>query len=426
MVSGPDFFRVEADAFKCQEYSTSCGDFHMCPPTSLRTSLIGVPEPRAVASSLLWKRALRKATRPCLHAVFTSGSLLLCMVPASAIAQQRTAGHGIISRSLPDTPLPHSDPQNSAQQTPVAEGSASVAGTVLDVSGAAVSGADVSLMHGDGTQLLTMLSEANGEFDFTKIPAGSYLVTVNAKGFAPFTSAEFAVGVQQAYEVPQVSLSIATANMEVTVRPTELIAAEEIKAEEQQRLVGVIPNFFTSYIHDAAPLNWKQKFSLTARNSFDPIAFIGVGLSAGIEQATNTYPGYGQGAAGYGKRYAARFADGRSSDFLTHAVFPALLHQDPRYYYQGTGSNKSRLMHALSSPFVTRSDSGRSVPNYSFFLGDISSAALSNLYYPRADRGASLVFTNAALGLAGRLGTNLIREFLSKRLTRSVRDNGKL
>jgi len=277
----------------------ACGDFHMCAPTSLRTSLIGMTETRAEASSLLWKRALRKATRACLHAVFASASFLLCMVPAGALAQQGTAEHGIISRSLPDAPLPHSDPQNSAQQTPVAEGSASVAGTVLDVSGAAVSGADVSLMHEDGTQLLTMVSEANGEFDFTKIPAGSYLVTVNAKGFAPFKSAEFAVGVQQAYEVPQVSLSIATANMEVTVRPTELIAAEEIKAEEQQRLVGVIPNFFTSYIHDAAPLNWKQKFSLTARNSFDPIAFIGVGLGAGIEQATNTYPGYGQGAAGY-------------------------------------------------------------------------------------------------------------------------------
>jgi hypothetical protein len=296
---------------------------------------------------------------------------------------------------------------------------------VLDVSGATVSGADVSLIHEDGTQLLTMVSEANGEFNFTKIPAGSYLVSVNAKGFAPFTSAEFAVAVQQAYEVPDVSLSVAPANMELTVLPTELIAAGQLRAEEQQRLIGVIPNFFTSYIHDAAPLTWKQKFSLAARNGVDPVAFIGIALGAGIEQAMNTYPGYGQGAAGYGKRYAARFADGRSSDFLTHAVFPALLHQDPRYFYQGSGSFKSRLMHALSSPFITRSDSGRTVPNASFLLGDICSGALSNLYYPKADRGANLVYTNAAVGLAGRLGTNLIREFLSKLLTKSVPDHGK-
>jgi len=383
-------------------------------------------EPCAVASSPLCKRALRMAARPCLHALFASASLLPCVVPASAIAQQGTAGRGITSRSLPDAPLPHSDPQNSAQQTPPAEGAASVAGTVLDVSGAGVSGADVSLMHGDGTQLLTMVSEANGEFDFTKVPAGSYLVTVKAKGFAPFTSAEFAVGVQQAYEVPDVSLSIATANMEVTVRPTELIAAAQIRAEEKQRLIGIIPNFYTSYIFDAAPLTWEQKFSLAARNTFDPVTFIGVGFGAGIEQATNAYAGYGQGAAGYSKRYAAKFVDGRSGAFLTNAVFPALLHQDPRYYYQGSGSLKSRLVHALSSPFVTRSDGGRAVPNSSYLLGDVCSAALSNLYYPKADRGANLVFTNAALGLAGRLGMSLIREFLSKRFTRSVPDNGKL
>ena len=398
----------------------------MCPPTSLRTSLMGVAEPRAVASSLLWKRALRKAARLCLHAVFASASLLVCMVPASALAQQRTARGGIISRSLPDAPLPHSDPQNLAQQSSPAEGSASVVGTVLDVSGATVSGADVSLIHEDGTQLLTMVSEANGEFNFTKIPAGSYLVSVNAKGFAPFTSAEFAVAVQQAYEVPDVSLSIAPANMELTVLPTELIAAGQLRAQEQQRLIGVIPNFYTSYIHDAAPLTWKQKFSLVARNTYDPVVFIGVAFGAGIAQATNAYAGYGQGAAGYSKRYAARFVDGRSSDFLTHAVFPALFHQDPRYYYQGSGSLKSRLMHAVSSPFVTRSDSGRTVPNSSYLLGDICSGALSNLYYPKANRGTNLVFTNAAIGLAGRVGTNLVREFLSKLLTRSVPRNGNL
>src|SRR5713226_5601757 len=276
--------------------------------------LMGVAEPRAVASSLPWKRALRKAARPCLHAVFAGASLLLCMVPASALAQQRTAGRGIISSSLPDATLPHSDPQNSAEQTPPAEGSGSVAGTVLDVSGASVPGADVSLIHGDGTQLLTMVSEANGEFNFTKIPAGSYLVTVNAKGFAPFTSAEFPLAVRQAYEVPGVSLNVATASMEVTVRPTDLIAAEQIRAEEKQRLVGFFPNFYTSYIYDAAPLTVKQKFSLATRGTFDPVAMLGVGIAAGIEQATNAYVGYGQGAAGYSKRFAAKFVDGRSSD----------------------------------------------------------------------------------------------------------------
>jgi len=360
-----------------------------------------------------------------LHAVLASASLLLCMVPASALAQQQTAGRAKSSRSLPDTPLPNLDPQNSVQQTPAAEGSASVAGTVLDVSGGTVSGADVSLMHEDGTQLRTMVSEANGEFNFTKIPAGSYLVTVNAKSFAPFTSAEFAIAVRQAYELPDVSLSVARASIEVTVRPNELIAAEQIRAEEKQRLIGFFPNFYTSYVYDAAPLTKKQKFSLAARGTFDPVAMIGVGLAAGIEQAGNTYAGYGQGAAGYSKRFAAKFGDGRSSDFLTHAVFPSLLHQDPRYYYQGSGSIKSRIAHAFRSAFVTRSDSGRTVFNSSYLLGDMCAGALSNLYYPNANRGANLVFTNTALGLAGRVGTNLMREFLSRRLTTNVSGDGK-
>jgi Carboxypeptidase regulatory-like domain len=347
------------------------------------------------------------------------------MVPASALAQQQTAGPGTSSRSLPNASLPNSAPQNSTQQTPLEEGSASVAGTVLDVSGAAVPGAEVSLTQEDGTQLQTMVSEANGDFSFTKIPPGPYLVTVSATGFALFISEEFVITVRQAYEVPNVSLSIATANMELTVRPTELIAAEQIRAEEKQRLVGVFPNFYTSYVYDAAPLTAKQKFSLATRGTFDPVAMIGVAFAAGIEQAKNSYAGYGQGAEGYSKCFAAKFADGRSSDFLTHAVFPVLLHQDPRYYYQGSGSFKSRLAHAVGSAFVARSDSGHTVPNYSYMLADLSSGALSNLYYPQANRGAHLVFTNAAVGLAGRVGTNLIREFLSKRVTTNVPGDGR-
>ena len=287
---------------------------------------------------------------------------------------------------------------------------------MLDISGASIPGAEVSLMHEDGTELHTMISGANGEFNFTKIPAGSYVVIVNAKDFAVFTSAEFVVAQQQIYDVPDLALSVASANMEVTVHPTEFIAAEQIKAAEKQRLMGVIPNFYTSYVIDAAPLTAKQKFRFALRGTFDPVSMLGVGFGAGIEQAMNSYPGYGQGSAGYAKRFAAKFTDGRTSDFLTHAVFPSILHQDPRYYYQGTGSAKSRLAHAVVSAFLARSDTGLTVPNYSYLLGDFGSAALSNLYYPKANRGVNLVFTNAAVGLAGRIGGNILREF-TKRLT---------
>jgi hypothetical protein len=372
--------------------------------TPLCTGPVSFAEPDNVASSQRWKRSLRIALRPHLYAVLSCVSLLLCVASGRLPAQQQTAGFGPSRSSLPEAPLP---------KAPAAEGLASVAGTVLDLSGATVSGADVNLIHSDGTQSHNMLSDANGEFSFLKIVPGSYLVVVNAKGFAPFTSVAFLVTDLRFYELPDISLSVATANIEVMVRPTDLIAAEQIRAAEKQRLMGVIPNFYTSYIYGAAPLTWKQKFSLAVRGTFDPVVFIGVGFAAGIEQANNSFAGYGQGASGYAKRYAAKFVDGRSSDLLTHAVFPTLLHQDPRYYYQGSGSFKSRLMHAVGSAFVTRSDSGHAEPNYSYFLGDVCSAALSNLYYPEANRGAHLVFTNASVGLAGRVGGNLIREFLS-------------
>jgi hypothetical protein len=389
-------------------------------------SMLGLTPRRAVAPSLVWRRALTMTKWLQPPTVLTYASLLLlCAISATANAQQQTAKLGTSSSSLPDAPQPQSGQQSSLEQTLSAEGSASVAGIVLDVSGAAVPGAKVSLTHRDGTQLRTLISGATGEFAFTKLPAGSYLIIVNIKGFAPFTSAEFAVTAQQSYEVPKISLSVATADTEVTVRPTDVVAAEQIKAEEKQRLIGVIPNFYISYVHDPAPMTTKQKFSLASHDTFDPVSLIGVGLAAGIEQANNTYAGYGEGAAGYGKRFAAKFGDGRTSDFLSHAVFPSLFHQDPRYFYQGTGSVKSRMLHAASFAIITRSDSGKPMPNYSYFLGDIGSGALSNLYYPHADRGIGLVFTNAAIGIAGKAGGTIIREFFSKRITTNVPSDGK-
>jgi len=389
-------------------------------------SMPGLTAPGAVASSVVWRRVLTKSTWLWPPSVpFYASLLLLCAITATANALQQTAERGASSSSLPDAPQPQSGQQNSAEQTPTAEGSASVSGLVLDASGAAVPGAQISVTHRDGTQLRTLLSGGNGEFAFTQLPAGSYLLIVNAKGFAPFTSAEFLVTAQQSYELPKISLSVAIADTEVTVRPTDVIAAEQIKAEEKQRFIGVIPNFYISYVHDPAPMTTKQKFSLASHDTFDPVSLIGVGLAAGIEQANNTYAGYGQGAAGYGKRFAAKFGDGRTSDFLSHAVFPSLFHQDPRYFYQGTGSVKSRMLHAASFAIITRSDSGKPMPNYSYFLGDIGSGALSNLYYPHADRGIGLVFTNAAIGIAGKAGGTIIREFFSKRITTNVPGDGK-
>jgi hypothetical protein len=310
-------------------------------------------------------------------------------------------------------------------QSPAAEGSGSILATVLSVDGDGVPGAQITLTNASTLQHYTLLSGENGEFAFSGVPPGSYLIAVEAKGFEPYACAEFPISTGQVYEMPSIQLSIALQRQEITVRPTEVIAQMQVKAQEKQRLAGVLPNFYTSYVWDAAPLNTKQKFSLTRRDIFDPGYLLGVGVAAGIEQANNSFAGYGQGAAGYGKRFGAGLGNRLIGDFMSHAVFPSIFHQDPRYFYQGSGSLQSRLLHASSWAVVARSDSGHSMPNYSYLLGDLTAAALSNLYYPRADRGAGLTFTNFAIEVAGRAGEGVMREFVKKHLTRNAAGNGK-
>ncbi|HXM98492.1 MAG TPA: carboxypeptidase-like regulatory domain-containing protein [Candidatus Dormibacteraeota bacterium] len=348
--------------------------------------------------------------------------VLLCLLSDTASCQQQTVTVAV--NELPDTPQAKGDLQNRAEQQP-AEGTASVSGVVQDASGAPVVGAEVSLTSARSVRFRSALSGANGEFEFIKLPSGSYVLTVGVKGFDTITSKEFVLGAQQAYVVPNIVIAISASRTEVLVRPTEEIAAEQIAAEEKQRVFGVIPNFYTSYVWDAAPMTAKQKFSLAAHSAFDPVSLLGVGVTAGIEQATNAFSGYGQGASGYAKRFGATFAQERTSIFFSHAVFPSIFHQDPRYFYQGSGSVKSRLSHAVASAFVARSDSGGRMPNYSYVLGVMTSGAISNLYYPPADRGPGLVFTNTAIGLGARVGGNIFREFLLKKLTKNVPANGK-
>jgi hypothetical protein len=315
--------------------------------------------------------------------------------------------------SLPDAP------SVSAEQ------SATVSGTVLDPSDAVVAGAVVTLSAIGQAQQSSAITGTDGGFRFNHVTPGTYEILVRANSFQPATSARFTITAGQSLELPGIKLKIASAATEVVVQPTEVIAAQQIKAEEKQRLLAVIPDFYTSYVWNAAPLSTKQKFSLSLHHTFDPTVFVGVSLTAGIQQARNDFSGYGQGAQGYAKRWGAQFANGRTSDILSTAVFPSLFHQDPRYFYQGSGSTWSRAKHAVSYAFVARSDSGHPMPNYSYFLGDLSAGALSNLYYPSANRGVGLVFTNAAIGVAGRAGQGLVREFVFKHLTKNVPGNGK-
>ena len=374
-----------------------------------------------VASVAIRRPVFTETKRPHLPTALSSLLLLLiCLAATAAWGQQQAQAFEISSSSLPDAPLPQAGTVHEAGQTAPIGGSATVSGVVLDATGAAIPGAQIILKRKDGAQVGTMISGKGGEFTFTKLYTGSYLVLIDAKGFVPLTVGAFDLSMQQLYEISNISLSVASTDTTITVRPTEVIAAEEIKAEEKQRVLGIIPNFYVSYVKDPAPLTTKQKFTLATHDTLDWTTFVGVSATAGIEQANNSFAGYGQGAAGYGKRWAAQFADGRTSDYLSNFVFASLLHEDPRYFYQGTGTVKSRIYHAVSNAWETRSDSGKNVPNLAYIFGIMGSGALSNTYYPHADRGVSLVFTNALLGFAGRAGGNVLQEFIGKRLTKNA------
>jgi len=344
----------------------------------------------------------------------------VCPQVRQPIRTKLAAGNGHSEAQFPE-----SAQQLSPAQSPATGTSGSVSGVVLAEDGVAVPGAQITLTDISLVQQRTSISGANGEFTFTTVPPGAYFITVQARGFQSYRSAKLTIAAQQVYEVPGIQLSIAPVKTEVVVRPTSVIAQMQIKAQEKQRVLGVFPSFYTSYIWNAAPLDTKQKFSLSLRDIFDPVSLIGVAATAGLEQAHNTFPGYGQGAAGYGRHFGAEFGDSLIGGLLSRAVFPSIFHQDPRYFYQGTGPVRSRLIHALSWSVVVRSDSGRPTPNYSSLLGDLSAAALSNLYYPPGSRGVGLVFANFGIGIASRAGNAVIREFVLKRLTRHVPGRGK-
>ena len=152
------------------------------------------------------------------------------------------------------------------------------------------------------------------------------------------------------------------------------------------RLFLALPNFLTLENRDnVPPLTTAQKFKVVARGSFDKIEFPWYGVLSGISQAQNSEPGYGQGMEGYAKRYGSAFADGTIENFLTSAVLPSMLHQDPRFFQSSEGGFGHRAGYAVSRIFVTRTDSGHSQFNYSEIVGSAIAAAIStNTYHPRA------------------------------------------
>jgi hypothetical protein len=307
----------------------------------------------------------------------------------------------------------------SGQNNQATSRTATIMGTVTDVNGGAIPDATVVLEEVESDDPRTIVSTETGMFEFHDVTPGvTYQLRISAKDFADWVSPPLILTPDQFKIVAGIQLRIAAERTTVDVHydPVE-IATEQFKAEEKQRVFGILPNFYISYESDPAPLTAAMKFKLALKVSTDPVTAVGTFLVAGAKQAGNT-PNYGQGWGAYGKRFGAVAADGFSDIMIGGAILPSLLHQDPRYFYQGTGTTGSRIRHAVFSPFVARGDNGTWQPNYSSLGGDLASSGLANLYYPRSNRGVGLVFGNFAIGTAERIGASVAQEFLLGKFTR--------
>src|ERR1700678_2159136 len=375
--------------------------------------------------------------------------VLGCSAPCFGQSLEETAPVVLRTRAQqPGTEQSLAEQPAAAQSVTVQTGadqkvSGSISGTVLDQSGAVLAGARLSLTMIGEKQIVQnqtgekragenqsadapsprreALSGEDGEFYFANVAPGPFQLTITAAGFATQTSSG-TLHPGEFYLVPQIALAIAANVTDVQVNLTRIqVAQEQVKDEEKQRLFGFIPNFYVTYDPHPLPLNMRQKYNLAWKTTIDPFTFAMVGAIAAVQQADNSFSGYGQGAQGYSKRYGASFADIAIGTFLGGAILPAVFKQDPRYFYKGTGSTRSRFFYAIANAVICKGDNGRWQTNYSNILGNLAAGGISNLYYPAQNRnGAGLTLENGLIGIGSTAAAGVFEEFFMKKLTSNV------
>ncbi len=334
-------------------------------------------------------------------------ALIICLA-AAACAGAQTQG-----------PAPNSGDAGSAAGIPPAGiWPASIHGTVESAEGAVYQGAQVELDLSAGPPAIQQ-TDSEGAFSFTNLPPGTFHLTVSSSGF----ETQQIAGVLkpgQVFETRTIALAVAHASSEVLVSGGSQveIAQAQLDLEEKQRVLGILPNYYVSYDHDALPLTTRQKYQLAWRTEADPMTWFMTGFTAGVEQADNTFAGYGQGTQGYAKRFGANYADGFVGNMLGGAILPSLFKQDPRYFYKGTGSIATRAAYAIANAVICKGDNGHWQANYSGIVGGLAAGGVSDLYYPASQRsGLEVSFENALIGTAEGAVENLFQEFVVRKLT---------
>ena len=302
---------------------------------------------------------------------------------------------------------------------------ATIQGTVVDIDDDPIPNASVTLQS-PSTSPVTVLTSEDGSFAIRDATPGSaYQITVTAEGFSAWSSS-VTVEPGQNVNLDKVKLRIAAVERAVTVGySSKEVAQQQFKAEEQQRVLRFIPNMFVTYEPHPEPLTTAMKFHLAYKGLTHPTFFLLEASWAGIQQAADT-PNWPQGAEGYGKRLGASLAGGSSEMLFSNAILPSLLHQDPRYFYQGSGTKWSRAAHAILAPFVCKGDNGSSQPNYSQIGGALISASLATTYYPESNRGPGQVFKSFGTDMGIHVALGLAQEFILAKFTSRGKHSGQL
>ncbi len=292
----------------------------------------------------------------------------------------------------------------------------SIQGTVVDVNNDPIPDASI-ILRGPTGEPQTVASKEDGAFAFHDVKPGPlYEIRIAAEGFAEWKSS-VTVEPGQNTALTDIKLRLAAVQRAITVGySSKQVASQQLKVEEQQRLIGFIPNIYVIYDPHPEPLTAKMKFHLAYKSFTNPTMFGFMAAWAGIQQAAHT-PDWPQNAKGYSERLGANLAGAATEGLFSNAILPSLLRQDPRYYYRGTGTIRSRIRHAMLAPFVCPGDNGKVQPNYSQWGGLLISGAIANTYYPTSNRGAGLVFRNFGMNMGIHVFVGVAQEFFLSKFT---------
>jgi hypothetical protein len=289
-----------------------------------------------------------------------------------------------------------------------------IVGTTTDTNGGTIPNATIVLQGIAPGDRYTAQTNDHGFFQITGVkPGTSYRLSVSAKGFGDWSVPSVTLTPGQYLDVTGITLAVTDTVTVQAVASTEEIATQQVDLATKQRVFGILPIFYAVYDPHPVPLSPKLKFKLAFRTAIDPFSIGADAFLAGLKQADDS-PRYGQGVKGFAQRFGSDYANGFTEIMIGGAVLPTVLHQDPRYFYQGTGSKKSRVMHALSGPFIAKGDNGRWQPNFSSVGGYLASGAIANTYYPDRDRGTAVVFSIALVEAGGTMVADVIQEFIPR------------